>query len=989
MIHPSTHALIPGTRHARNLAAVMLILGAGGVGADVPERVSIPEIETPRPLLRYERPGYRNFALNYYTNPPDHSLPYRDRQNAIYNSFGDYLLTGYPLYDWTERRQPGQIFGSGITKDLGTFENVIDNLVVARDGYGDWGYSAMVGDAMIARLSPLILSRTDFNGARFDLANRYLRFSFLGSRIEKPTDTRSSDGSNFYNDSTTFREGRLFTYFADGSVLLLGSRLETNLGMLRLGLNGANIHLYQSTRSGGSTLKGAVHPKQPLLDWAIVRFSDDSPKDGRGGPVIHDVQLIIDGEPRPDIIPGVIRRRAGLDTQVGSISQRTGVFRPIVYDNPRAGRGGGSRASAIFYRGRNEIPLYADYMYRLDHEAGIDVSDITNLKGLLANLEVLPPDAIHQVDGDEQLVYLFDLSAESTVRAVEVQAMVANDYRIDVATLSEPDPAAPNRTRQFKSTFYRTVKRAKGNVRDLSNLGQVRFGVGEQTGLFTYSGDFNLQFAGAEFSGEFARSALFSRFPARQGREAIYSKAPSFSDRGSAYYINGTRWFGRWQFGGELFAINPDYQTTLRTYQEDTFVCCYAGKFGGMVNETLYWDLIQDNEDGDAYPDRRPGELLALPRDPYGDDRNDVLIGLDEDQDGLPDINRNFNQLPDYVEPFLLFHVESNEYLYGLDRNNNDEPDVREDDLDWDYPYDFDQKGHNLFAHMSLADHWSVTLGRYEVRQVAGPGRNISTYGILNYRRENISQRQKLFVENHFRRVRDDIADEYTVIDERPELRLTDEELVFRSRQVRADPLLYLDSYVNESYFDARVTAWSNLHLVQKLRLRINWQQRGQLRRGLAQRERRLDFLTNVSKAEYAWGIGSWTLTPQLKFLVLRLIDREADRTLRSERSVIPILKGTYPLSSRTTLRFGLEGWGPLPYSFEEQGRNSDSFERRTSFITFTNRTAYFGYDLYTIIGFNKDKQRFDSPFQRDRSSDVWRFFVRGLIGFTEYGDLI
>ena len=83
MILLSTHAF--GTQHARNLAAVVLILCAGGVGADAPERVSIPEIETARPLLRYERPSYRNFALTYYTNPPDHSVPYRDRQNAIYN----------------------------------------------------------------------------------------------------------------------------------------------------------------------------------------------------------------------------------------------------------------------------------------------------------------------------------------------------------------------------------------------------------------------------------------------------------------------------------------------------------------------------------------------------------------------------------------------------------------------------------------------------------------------------------------------------------------------------------------------------------------------------------------------------------------------------------------------------------------------------------------------------------------------------------------
>ena len=208
----------------------------------------------------------------------------------------------------------------------------------------------------------------------------------------------------------------------------------------------------------------------------------------------------------------------------------------------------------------------------------------------------------------------------------------------------------------------------------------MRFGVGEQTGLFTYSSDFSLQFAGAEFTGEFARTHRFSRFPARQEGEAIYGTASAFSERGSAFFVNGTRWFGRWLLGGELFAINPDYQTTLRTYQDEV---AGLGPLGAMANETMYWDLVQDNEDGDAYPDRRSGTLRAFPRDRKGDDRNDVLIGVDEDQDGLPDTNRNFNGLPDYLEPFLLYHVEANGYRYGLDRNNNDEPDAIEDDLDW------------------------------------------------------------------------------------------------------------------------------------------------------------------------------------------------------------------------------------------------------------------------------------------------------------------
>ena len=96
--------------------------------------------------------------------------------------------------------------------------------------------------------------------------------------------------------------------------------------------------------------------------------------------------------------------------------------------------------------------------------------------------------------------------------------------------------------------------------------------------------------------------------------------------------------------------------------------------------------------------------------------------GQDDDGDGFPDTNRNGNSIPDFEEPFLMFDVEPIDYAYGLDRNNNDEPDHREDDGDPDYPYDFDQRGYHLFGQVDLSGHWSLAAGQYNV-QGGGRGR--------------------------------------------------------------------------------------------------------------------------------------------------------------------------------------------------------------------------------------------------------------------------
>ena len=82
----------------------------------------------------------------------------------------------------------------------------------------------------------------------------------------------------------------------------------------------------------------------------------------------------------------------------------------------------------------------------------------------------------------------------------------------------------------------------------------------------------------------------------------------------------------------------------------------------------------------------------------------------------------------------------------------------------------------------------------------------------------------------------------------------------------------------------------------------------------------------------------------------------------------------------------GSELPSPAPYRVRVRTNESSSFEQRTAFVTLTNRSRYFGYDLYTHLGVKRDRKEFDEPFQRFRDSDQWSIFARALIGFTEYG---
>ena len=970
------------------LTGLVLLLPAVQAGGEEGPRPGVSELQPLRPFMRQERPSYRNYAFRTYSQYPDHAFPYQDNMRIHHDAMGNYLLTGYDLYRWEETRIPGLEYGSAIFTDMNRMRGNFYHILVGRDSYKDLGYSIVLGDGQIARFTPLTLSQATFNGARLDLSTPRLQATILGSRMERPR--------YFWDGGLIPPWSSEDTDYADASTLLLGGRAQAQIGGLRLGLNGVNMHVYQSTREDNS-LKGVLRPEYPMLDWVVVRFGDDSPADGEAGAVVQEVRLIVNGEERQDLRPAVIRHRSGAPIRVGSVSRATGEFRTLVYNTFT----GYYQSATSYYRGRDEVPLYADYFYRLDHEAGVDVSGDVDLEGLLADYQVESPEAVLRADGEDQLVFLFDLSREPRVESVEVEALLGNDYRVEVATLRDDNPRARNHATRYRSAFYRTALQAEGNVRDLSNLKRRRIAVGENTALFVYSADANLRLAGVEIKAEYARSDLYARYPAELDGEPIYQRSARSARRGAAYYINFSRWFGRGSVGGEYFSIHPDFRTEMRAYVPFE-VALTSGHLAALVNQTVYWELVQDNEDGDRYPDKRLGNVLGSPRDRLDGDPDGVFPGLDADRDGLPETNRNGNGLPDYEEPFLMWDVEPNEYTYGMDRNNNDEPDHREDDLDPDYPYDHDQRGYHLFGRVGMTSNLSLTLGRYDVEEIAAAGRNRSTYVLLTYLREGQGRLDRLFLESHLRRVEDDIADEFSVLVEKPGatnlgsrgglLRLNAPTF---SNFMRRDLLFYKDSWVEEIYGEARLSPWPALKLAQKLRLRLNWQQGGELHSGLFQRGRRLDSWTVVSQVQYTRHLGRLRVVPQFKFMLLRLVDQGTDRPgegsygsrrLYSELRTIPILRLEYPLLPRTAFLAGIQGWGPLPYRVDDQVRERNGFEQRTAFFTLSNRTAYFGYDLYTIAGIRRDQKQFDDLFQRFRNRDGWSFFVRTLVGFTEYG---
>ena len=81
------------------------------------------------------------------------------------------------------------------------------------------------------------------------------------------------------------------------------------------------------------------------------------------------------------------------------------------------------------------------------------------------------------------------------------------------------------------------------------------------------------------------------------------------------------------------FAGAVEFTTSFRTYlKTEVFVNTH---FFGMLNNTIYWDMVQDNDDGDRFKDRRYGSIVGFAKDNRSFDLDGVLLGQDEDNDGF------------------------------------------------------------------------------------------------------------------------------------------------------------------------------------------------------------------------------------------------------------------------------------------------------------------------------------------------------------------
>ena len=567
--------------------------------------------------------GWRQWEYSNYARTPYERYVNTTREgDYFYDVYGNFTTRGWLIYDW--RQFQPQPLGSGIFQST-RFNRWFNAVTISGDSQGQYNYAITVGDRIRTTLTPMTFSKPDFNGVQVDFASDKYQATILASRISEPI-RGSTQLSGGITEPVT--QTNITSLFGGRATFQVGDFVEIGAQVMDASNGNTLLDMFNGDLVAGSLTAG--QSTAPLTAIAVI-LSDDSPDDNEGGAALFSHAVRITSR--------------DFDTGKETVYALQEVVRP------------GSQWPVVFGGFRRP--------------------------GFLA------------ADGPERIIVNYDFNDPgyvgpdpTTIVGVDFNYVLANDFKVEMWSDRQtglrgvPPPPLTAEVIDAAQPALIAVRRAEGNVADITNLQRIEFSYGLPTanlvGGFTIEGTGVLGF---DFYGEWDRNKRYFQFP----NAALFNEGEehAVSSEGSdAWYFNVSRNVFPYFLYGEVYSIDDAYSTTA-------FLVSATGDVQYDNTQRHLYEFVDDNDDQDRFPDWiRFGST---------NDRS-IFPGWDQNNDFISDFNQNDNAtaaniIPDYDEPFLRYNVDRPEFLFGIDLNNNNWIDRFEDDDLPDYPYKPDRGG--------------------------------------------------------------------------------------------------------------------------------------------------------------------------------------------------------------------------------------------------------------------------------------------------------
>ena len=944
---------------------MLVALGLRPVGAQITTKTGLERdfLGTPTSV------EYQNHAFS-----PFRPFPIFGWEVPRYDRLGRYLMQGRVMISVDEQR-PGLSNFQGLRFERGNVFAIGANFnySVLQDSYKGRNYALMVllgseqtGQAtspVKTQFTPLTLNMTRYNGVRLDVSGAKSKTSLIYSK--------GAGGRKRFSAFSILKASR----DERSPVLLWGGHWETQVGSaLRWGSTFVNQHIMDTRSRQGSILKGNISNDMLPPELIAVRVVDDSPEDLSSPAVAYGVSVVLvgigeDGNEQVVALeaPPAEGRRVGDHWEaLGAEELIEFIIEPPAGFEPRE-----AEFTAV---------VGGDYRIQVRQEHKHSFTRI------IAGRE-------------RQSTVSHQWPAKPRFAGLGVET---SGFEFDGGELKYPtDFKFPEGIERGSPLPSYTLARASGIPRDVERK-EVRFDYGFPTAQSFASVDVHVDHAGLVLDGEVSVNAQHFKFPVAEGRRTRKDAV--------AYYLPASRRLPLLGFlapsiGVELFRIEPDYGGNYDSRRGGAIFHTGVAPAPPNVAVTQEFDLFDDNDDNDQWPDDMPNDTALSGANDAG-----VYPGLDENGDNVPDTDQNGNSIPDWDEPFLFYWSDPPQFIYDLDFNNNGLPDIIENDDKPDYPYDRDSKGYHSFATWkNVVPHLeTLSLGVYRTKGISRGGENN-----VRYLRFELAFRPHgndlLEFKGDVKQVEDAIPDptfiwrtavptgasallypsgDPVIFDSGYDIRRVNSNVIMKPaaqggrllglRQTDADPMLMRNSTVSTLNIDANLEPVENLTFRTRYKWLINRQHEDEFATDSIQDDKTLSRLTLSTRVEYRHPLRERiTLIARMRHLFWH--DAGFSTEMRQHWSTYgPLFEESFELTDRTVFVAGQEG---LPYLVPVRHTDYDvgerDFKRWTNVFMVRIKGQYIGWNTVSEIGLQVERVEMEEVEVSNRT-----FFVEMFFGF-------
>ncbi len=533
-------------------------------------------------------------------------------------------------------------------------------------------------------------------------------------------------------------------------------------------------------------------------------------------------------------------------------------------------------------------------------------------------------------NGSEQIVISYNFTDRSyagpdvsDIERAVIELVIANDYMVEIAS-------------DRQGTFL-LLARASGNVKDNSNQRVVAFDYGiptaNQIAGFTFEVD---DLSGFRSYLEVNVNHQFRQYPNPNLIRHFVSDSEA-----TAWLLNISRTEFPYYTFAEFFSVNPNYATHMYTVDRNSGMVDFENRF-------FRYEFVDDNDDQDRLPDwRRKG---------WESGDREVFPGWDENNDFISDFNQNDNEdspnlIPDYEEPFLRFHTDRPEFLYGIDMNHNGTIDRFENDELADLPYPRDLRGYNLNSGLHIGSNTRFTLGRLRSESFTSDQHNNADYltiisGLVDRRYLSLRLFQDL------RKVKDTIPNDLFQWIQSANTR--------GSTRLVSDLVAATDTWINTTWIGLELNGKPGLRMESKLKWQFYNQLGDRVKLALRGLRSRSKFLGVVNKIEYLINFRKSVLITRWKGEYIDESPISTDMPIRREFDQFFSALMRLPILRSSFIECGVEYERFSQLRTPTPGGLSDDFRGLVSTAQLSNVSEYQGYRLTTTIGMEVARRNFE-----------------------------